>query len=338
MRYYLERDPLMQFCQLPLPSCRTIHGILSQNQRISRPGRRLHQPMEGPAPLSVWQLDFKDVSSVPADLEGKRQHGVETLNIIDRGTSVWLDAHVRSDFTAQTALEALAQTLAQYAPPKQITLDRHVRWVGSPQGSDCPAALVRFGACLHIEIHICAPRHPQQNAFVERSHRTSQEEGLAIEQPSTLQQAPRVTQAFVTHYHFERPHQGLSCGTRPPRSAFPTLAPFPALPASVDPDRWLHGLDGLHVQRKVDRHGWVTLDLKPYSVSTKLVGRQLSFQLDAPARCVHVFLEQHCLKSLALKGLLARPLSFEQFLAHLLAQARSSARLRSWQQRQQRTW
>jgi hypothetical protein len=43
------------------------------------------------------------VSSVPADPEGKRQHVVETLNIIDTGTSVLLDAHVRPDFTAETA-------------------------------------------------------------------------------------------------------------------------------------------------------------------------------------------------------------------------------------------
>src|SRR2546430_16037838 len=92
--------------------------------------------------MSVWQLDFKDVSSVPADPFGKRQHVVETLNIIDPGTSVLVDAHVRSDFTAETALEALASTLAKYGRPQRIALDRDPRWVGSPAGSDFPAALV----------------------------------------------------------------------------------------------------------------------------------------------------------------------------------------------------
>ena len=38
------------------------------------------------------------------------------------------------------------------------------RWVGSPAGSDFPAALLRFGACLGIEIEACAAHHPQQKS------------------------------------------------------------------------------------------------------------------------------------------------------------------------------
>jgi transposase InsO family protein len=171
-------------------------------------------------------MDFKDVSSVAPDPDGKRQHVVETPGIIDMGTSILLDAHVRSDFTAETALEALAQTLMKYGRPQQITLDRDTRWVGSPAGSDFPAALVRFGACLGIQIEICAPRHPQQNGFVERYHRSYQGECLALDRPTTLEQARSVTETFVKHYNMERPHQGISCGNRPPLVAFPTLAPL----------------------------------------------------------------------------------------------------------------
>ena len=123
--------------------------------------------------MTCWQIDFKDVSSVPAAADGKRQHVVETLNIIDTGTSVLLDAHVRADFTAETALQAVALTLAKYGCPKQITLDRDTRWVGSPAGSDFPAALIRFCACLGIAVQVCAPEHPQENGFVERYHRTN---------------------------------------------------------------------------------------------------------------------------------------------------------------------
>ena len=67
---------------------------------------------------------------------------------------------------------ALALTLAKDGRPKCIPLDRDPRWVGSPAGRDFPAALIRFGACLGIEIRICDPHHRQQNAFVERSHRS----------------------------------------------------------------------------------------------------------------------------------------------------------------------
>ena len=334
---YLERDPLLQFFQVPVPSCKTIYRILKAHDRIPERGKLLHQPWERPAPMTCWQIDFKDGSLVPADPDGKRQHGVETLNIIDMGTSVLLDAHVRSDFTAETALQALALSLAKYGRPKLITLDRDPRWVGSPAGSDFPAALLRFGACLGIEIQVCEPHHPQQNAFVERYHRTYQAECLALERPRSLEQARTVTKAFVTHYNFERPHQGLSCGNRPPRTAFPTLASLPALPAMVDPESWLTALDGLHLERKVDGHGRVSVDLKRYYVSARLVGQHVVLHLDAKERCLHVLHEQQVVTSFPLKGLVGRVLSFEQFLTPMLHQARAQARLRSLQERKYRT-
>src|SRR6266699_2982989 len=77
--------------------------------------------------MQHWQLDFKDASSVPADPHGKRQHVVETLNIIDKGTSVLVAHHVRSDFTAETALQALAETFSSHGLPVSLTLDRDTR-------------------------------------------------------------------------------------------------------------------------------------------------------------------------------------------------------------------
>jgi hypothetical protein len=35
--------------------------------------------------MTMWQLDFKDVSTVPADPDGKRQHVVEVLDTVDAG-------------------------------------------------------------------------------------------------------------------------------------------------------------------------------------------------------------------------------------------------------------
>ena len=337
IRYYLPRDPALPFFQLPVPSCKTIYRVLKRHQRIPERSKPLHQPLERPKPMSVWQLDFTDVSSVPADPFGKHQHVVETLNIIDTGTSVLLDAHVRSDFSAETALQALASTLATYGCPQRITLDRDPRWVGSPAGSDFPAALVRFGACLGIEVQICDPQQPQQNSFVERYHRTYQAECLALDRPADLAQAQAVTAAFVRHYNVQRPHQGLSCANRPPLIAFPRLPALPPLPPTVDPDSWLAPLDGLHVERKVDRHGMISLDLKRYSVSAHLVGHHVVLQLDAQLHCMQVLHEHQLIKSLPLRGLVGQPLSFEQFLTHMLHQARAQARLRSLQERRYRT-
>jgi hypothetical protein len=71
IRYSLERDPALQFFQLPIPSCRTIYRLLKTHERIPERSPRLHQPLERPAPMTVWQIDFKDVESRPADPDGK---------------------------------------------------------------------------------------------------------------------------------------------------------------------------------------------------------------------------------------------------------------------------
>jgi hypothetical protein len=158
-----------------------------------------------------------------------------------------------------------------------------------------------------------------------------------LDRPASLEQARTVTETFVKHYNGERPHQGISCGNRPPLTAFPTLAPLPPLPQMVDPDAWLSTLDGLHLERKVDRNGKVSVDLKRYYISSQLAGRHVVLELDADEDCMHVLLEGQPLKDLPLRGLVGKLLSYEQFLTHMLHQARAQARLRSLQERRYRT-
>jgi transposase InsO family protein len=116
--------------------------------------------------------------------------------MIDKGTSILVAHHVRSDFTAETALQALAQTFASHGLPASITLDRDTRWVGAPQGSDFPAALVRFCQSLGVAVLICDPHHPQQNGFVERYHRTLNQECLLPSRPKTLDARPPGDRSF----------------------------------------------------------------------------------------------------------------------------------------------
>ena len=233
--YYLSRDEALKEKRLP-KSTRTIHRILHENGRIASRLPTVTDPIERPPAMQQWQLDFKDAASVPADPHGKKQHVVETLNIIDKGTSVLLAHHVRSDFTAETALAAVAQTFAEHGLPSSITLDRDTRWVGAPQGSDFPAALVRFCQSLGVTVLICDPHHPQQNGFVERYHRTLSQECLKLHRPKTLDEVRQVTEAFAAHYNWQRPHQGISCGNQPPRVAFPNLPSLPRVPDLVNPD------------------------------------------------------------------------------------------------------
>jgi len=243
--YYLERDPLLQEHGLRLPrSTRTIWQILRAHGRIATRGARRHTPLDRPAPMTSWQLDFKDVSTVPADPNGKQQHVVEVLDVVDVGSSILVDAHVRPDFTAETTLQAVVATFRTQGVPEQITVDRDPRFVGGAHGTDFPAPFVRLLHCLGIQVTICPPQRPDKNAFVERYHRTFDRECLSIVQPADLASAQGVTAMFRLHYNHERPNQAITCGNRPPCVAFPALRPRPALPAVVDPDRWVEVLHG----------------------------------------------------------------------------------------------
>ena len=122
--------------------------------------------MKRPAPMTAWQIDFKDASTVPADPDSKQQHVVEILNVVDMGTSIVVAAHPHADFHAQTALEAMAQILQEHGRPETITFDRDTRWVGSASGRDFPSAFMRFLLCLAIQPVVCPAHRPDLNAFV----------------------------------------------------------------------------------------------------------------------------------------------------------------------------
>ena len=271
-----------------------------------------------------------------AEPDGKRQHVVEVLNTVDMGTSVLVAAQVRADFTAQTTLEGIADLLRTHGRPQQLTLDRDPRFVSSPQGSDFPSALLRFCHCLGVAVRLCDPHHPEQNGFVERYHRSYQAECLAVQRPRTLEQVRAVTEQFEQHYNYERPHQRLSCGNRPPRTAFPTLPELPPVPDLVNPDRWLQESSGLSVLRTVSRQGTVSIDLKTYYVGQAFAGQRVALHLSAKEQAWIVIRGTERLKSLPLKGLYGAALPFEACVQLMMQQAQAEQRLCTAQERRAR--
>lgn len=333
--YYLPRDESLEGERLPRSS-RTIYHILQQAGRIAHRLPHVQEPQARPAPMSHWQLDFKDVTTVPPELDGKRQHVVEVLNVVDEGTSVLVDAQVSATFQAETTLEAIADLFVRQGLPQVIRLDRDGRFVGSPSGSDFPSALVRFCECLGVGVLLCAPHHPQQHGFVERYHRTYQQECLAVDRPGTLEQVREVTAAFAQHYNWSRPHQGLSCANQPPRVAFATLPELAKVPDLVDPDCWLQIRDGLHLVRLVRRDGSIRVDLKSYYVARALAGHHVALHLSAAERALLVVHEQQVIKTLPLKDLTGHVLRFEAFVQLMMRQARSERQMRIAQGRRTR--
>ncbi len=336
IRYYLEQDPELRAQGLRLPrSTRTIWQILRAHGRIAE-RHRDHTPVPRPAPLAVWQLDFKDVSSVPADPEGKQKHVVEVLDTVDSGTSLLLGAQVRPDFTMETALQAVADLVQQVGLPKAVTIDRDPRFVGSAQQRDFPTPFVRFWLCLGVAVTICPPRRPDLNGFVERYHRSFEYECLRIYQPHDLETATAVTAAYQRFYNQERPHQGLSCANQPPRVAFPTLPVLPAVPAHVDADRWLHTYDGHSFVRKVRPGGSVTVADMPYYLKAHLVRQHVALRVDATLGQFVVEANGQEVQRLAIKGIGVGRLPFTNFVEHLCAEARTLRSMAYARQGQQR--
>jgi transposase InsO family protein len=339
IQYYLQRDEKLEVEGLARSySTRTIYQVLVKHQRITQRKPREPEPMERPEPMSHWQIDYKDIFGLLADLyQEKKQHGIQAFNIVDMGTSQILAAHVRADFTAETSLKAMAESLQAFGLPSYITIDRDTRLVGSPQGSDFPSAFLRFCACLHVKVKVCDPHHPQQNGFVERYNRSYKEECLRVDRPRTLEQAQEATAKYCEHYNWQRPNQAISCGNRPPRTAFPDLPELPPVPQQVDPDAWLLPWHGHHFQRKVDASGGILIDMKRYGVGKLWRGRRVTVTINALEHQLHVYVEGKCIKTLPLRGVVGRMLSYEEFVEHMAHQARAQHRLLNWQERRRRT-
>jgi Integrase core domain len=251
---------------------------------------------------------------------------VEILNVVDMGTSILVASHVHANFHAQTALQAMAQVLWQQGKPDGITFDRDARWVGSASGRDFPSAFLRFLLCLQIVPNVCPPHRPDLNAFVERYHRTLKQEGLLVHRPQTEEQVREVNSAFGQHYNWERPNQALSCGNQPPRVAFSQLPSLPPMPDEVDPDAWLHHVDGQHFIRKVRSAGTILLDDVSYYVKQALAGQYVDVCVDAANQELVVWCQGKPIKRLALKGLQKTVLTFEQFVELMARQALSEQR------------
>ena len=328
IKYFLheqeKKEPLG--CYLPTSSS-TIWRILDQHDRIYRPSPVEPEPLAQGNPLEIWQIDFKDVTTVRTEPGGKKQHVVETLNVLDTGTSILLDNPAHSEFNAETAIRSMATILQQMGCPRQLTFDRDPRFVASASGGDFPAPFVRFLACLGIKTDICPPQRPDRNGYVERYNRTYKYEAIFVYLPETLDQVLDMNLEVKHHYNFQRPNQAKSCGNQPPRLAFPTLPTLPAVPNTIDPDGWLTAIEGHLFKRRVTAAGTVQVDKHKYYIGRAHHGRLVVLQVDALNREFVVELNNEMIKTVPIKGLYHGQLSFDQYLEFICQQAISNWRL-----------
>jgi hypothetical protein len=153
--------------------------------------------------------------------------------------------------------------------------------------------------------------------------RTYQAECIRRDQPTTEEAAREVTEAFLRHYHDERPHQGRGMRNLPPRVTFPTLPSRQPRPSIVDPDRWLASIHAQAFARTVQPNGSVVVDHKTSYVKQNLAGRKVVLVVNAPEQRFDVLLGREVVKSVAIKGLVNQSVPFEDYAARMLEEARS---------------
>lgn len=328
IRYYLEQDWELRQQQAYIPrSTRTIWQILSQHGRIFQSSPPEHEPEERPEPMSEWGIDFKEVSTICPEPDGRRQHGVECFNVVDHGSSILLSAQVRPDCTAVTAIEAMVHALRVHGCPRAVRFDRDPRFIGSWSAGEFPSAFMRLLMCLNIERQICPPHRPDKNPFVERFNRNYKYECLLQDFPETVPQAQAFTLVYQNHYNWERPSQAITCDNQPPRVAFPDSPLLPPLPEQVDPDHWLQKIHGQFYKRRIQTNGSLQVGKHYYYIRKALKGQQVLLQIDATVQQFQVLLDGKPIKRVDIKGLYHGLTDLESYVELIRQEAESE-----WQQ------
>lgn len=330
--YFLKKDTKLLELNLKVPtSSSTIWKVLTEHNRIAHPKGSEPHRLELAEPYTSWQLDFKDNVWVEVEPDGKQQHLIESLNVVDTGTSALLTSRARGDYNAQTVLSELKGLILEWGLPQALTFDRDPRFVGSWRGRDFPSAFVRFWLCLGVKINICPPHRPDLNCYVERFHRAQGSECLAIHRPKNVETTQEVLTRYKDHYNFERPHQGKSCHNIPPMIAHPP--PLFRQPPSlfINPNQWLYQIAGRRYPRKVRADGTVVIAKQTYYIGTAHAKQYVALVVEAQNQQFVVYQKESELGRVAIKGLYrGYELSFEDYHALMVTEAGRDALKRTF--------
>ena len=84
-----------------------------------------------------------------------------------------------------------------------------------------------------------------------------------------------------------------------------------------------------HLVRKVNRQGFVKVDLYPYYISSKLAGQKVTLSIQAREQELQIVYPHEYRRSLPLKGLHHRALPYQEYLDLMQREASTQQRLLS---------
>jgi putative transposase len=166
---------------------------------------RLRQPLVAPERLNdTWALDFL----VDALYDGRP---FRALTVIDEGNREALAIEIGTSIPSPRVIRVLDELVRLYGRPARVRVDNGPELVAD--------AFVAWCTAQQISLGYIQPGKPDQNAFIERFNRTYREEVLDAYLFDSLGQVRAITEAWLTTYNTERPHDSL--GQVPPLTFLP---------------------------------------------------------------------------------------------------------------------
>lgn len=157
---------------------------------------RISQPLSQPVTInSGWSLDF--MSDVL--MNGQR---FRTVNIIDDFNREGLGIDINKSLPAQRVVDYLDVIVRWRGYPSAIRVDN---------GSENISSTMLNWANQHaITLKFIEPGKPAQNGFIERFNRNYREEVLDMYLFDSLDHVRQLTDQWLTHYNYHRPHEALN--------------------------------------------------------------------------------------------------------------------------------
>jgi hypothetical protein len=98
---------------------------------------------------------------------------------------------------------------------------------------------------------------------------------------------------------------------------------LPAVPATVDPDRWLWQVHQQAFARTIRINGKLSINREDYYVSRSLAGQRVTCWVNAAEKCFDIWQPEGRIKSIPIKGLHGQTMPFQEYVALMKREARS---------------
>jgi len=167
--------------------------------------KRIRQPLTAPPVLNqTWAADFMTETLYDA-------RRVRLLTMIDEGNREGLDIVAGVSLPSRRVVRVLDALVVVHGCPSAIRVDNGPEFTAQPFVDWCTGH--------GVAIHYIQPGKPDQNAYIERFNRTYRTEVLNAHLFESVAELQAITDAWLTVYNQERPHDSL--GRVPPLAFLP---------------------------------------------------------------------------------------------------------------------